>query len=115
VGLIEIQHWQKKRGALAAKKGNAHGHRHLAEFAFERGRTAAEYRYRRAKIAIEHSAYAARGGHALCVENLQTLRENGLVPKEDLDEVEAEFQEARSLEWSEEREVFRRNRHECTY
>ena len=54
--------------------------------------------------------FAARGGNRDCMKLLRTYEKDGekLVSDDDLDAIEEAYKEAVKLEWSEEREAYRK-------
>jgi TPR repeat protein len=86
---------------IAAKRGNLNSYGILACIHYKLGDV---------ENAVKSWIFAARAGNSDCMELLRTYEKDGakLVSDDDLEAIEGAYKEAVKLEWSEEREVYRK-------
>ena len=58
-------------------------------------------------LAVDHLSFAARGGNVVSMKLMRTLHQLERVSEDCFEDIKQEFNEIKSLEWSEERQSWR--------
>ena len=100
----------KKLAVAAAKKGCVDAHCLLGTFYRNDIKKAGPLRGQVCAKVLDHWKFAAAGGSRNIMKDLETFRDQyGRVTEEEFDHIKEEFKKAAKLEWTEEREEYRRD------